>query len=298
MAAPSSSFCKLISETTGIIAACPFHFSALSALFLLPVSISAVLQHPFLFPEFDSGILHVIFVLIFSLSSSASIAYTTLHGYYGRPPALISALKAIPVSLLPLLATLLLILLIAGTVASLFAGSALVSYNVLLSAFGFEMDYDDGSFLAFAGFWVASLLAVIVRLSISWNLAMCVAAVEREWGFAALRRSCFLVKGVKKTVVLTVVLMTGFWGGVLGFWCSDLTGKRNSGGGRVWIVIQIGGFVALTMVGSVYAAATNTVLWIICSHQEFKLEVSDEEMAGDYLPPPEHHLPHPIITNH
>ncbi|KAI3467294.1 hypothetical protein Pfo_023957 [Paulownia fortunei] len=301
----------VFSDASRIISAHPRHFLALSVLFILPVSFLTII-YPFLFqptsvhshyhrslffvstadPEIPPvaqlliPILYALCVLLFSLCSSASITHSTFRGFYGRPVRFITSLKSILVSFFPLLATLLVTQIILGLIVFAFGIFVLLAYNGL-ALFGFKMDYDSQYFLFFVILIAALLVGLLVYLQVGWCLTTTVVIVESDWGFAPLKRSWYLVKGMRGVAFL-MILFFGILVGLLTRWYSSLV--ANAGGiiegWSGWgVVLQMVVYACLTTILSLYTVAANTVLFIYCKalHGEWAPFQSDEEMGREYV---------------
>ncbi|KAG8366400.1 hypothetical protein BUALT_Bualt17G0075700 [Buddleja alternifolia] len=281
MSAAVPTFRQILSETTLIINAHSRHFLALTILFILPVSFSAVifssLLHPtsihshyqkslyFFFSASDNTpqtllpIIYILFVYSFPICSTASITYSTFHGFYGKPVEFIDSMKSILSSFFPLLATLVVMQIIMGLIMFAFMGLMLLVHHSVNSLFFVLL--------------IAILLAgVLIYLQSEWYLSNVVVVVESRWGFSPLKRSSYLVKGLKR-VVFSMLIFFGFFVVLLSMLCSSLV--ANGGGIEGWLSWEV---VLLTIVYtgcltivSLYSIAGNTVLFIHCKamHGEF-----------------------------
>ncbi|KAL0318176.1 UNVERIFIED_CONTAM: hypothetical protein Scaly_2856700 [Sesamum calycinum] len=272
MSTHSPTLWTILSETSRIIRAHFRQFLALSLLFIFPVSILTfiypLLLHPTSFldlqianPQLLIPLIYAFLVLFSSLCSTASLTYTTFHGFYGRPVKFLSSLKSILVSFLPLLATLLVVQLILGLLILVFVILMLLAYNGLL-LFGFEMDYDSQYFLVFVILMSALLVGLLVYLQVEWSLSNAIVVVESKWGFAPLKRSSYLVKGMRR-VVFSMIVLVGAVVGLFSMWYSSLLANA----GRVmiiwWFVAQMVVYAGLLTMVSVYSMAATTVLFCI-----------------------------------
>ncbi|KAL2226196.1 uncharacterized protein LOC105160086 [Sesamum indicum] len=291
MSTHSPSLWTILSETSRIIRAHFRHYLALSLLFIFPTSILTFI-YPFLLHPASSHDLQIAksqllipliygFLVVFSsLCATASLTYTTFHGFYGRPVKFLSSLKSILVSFLPLLATRLVVQLILGLLIFVFVILMLLAYNGLL-LFGFEMDYDSKYFLVFVILMSALLVGLLVYLQVEWSLSNAIVVVESKWGFAPLKRSSYLVKGMRR-VVFSMIVLVGIVVGLFSMWYSRLL--ANAGGGiSWWIVAQMVVYASLLTMVSLYSMAATTVLFVYCkmSHGELVFEI-DEELGGMY----------------
>ncbi|KAH6763105.1 hypothetical protein C2S52_020538 [Perilla frutescens var. hirtella] len=312
MSAHSLNLCGVLSETKRIINAHSRHFLALSVLFLLPLSFSLIvypslvhspshLSHyhrslfffstPDPFPPIDRShlllaIVYGLFVTIFSLCATASITHSTFHGFYGRPVKFVSSIKYVLISFLPLIGTLIISQLILGLIAFGFGGFTVLVYNGL-ALFGVVMDYTNVYFMGFVILITAFLVALLIYLQVEWCLSSVIVIVESKWGFAALKRSACLVKGMRG-VAFGMFFMFGILLGFLGMLCSTLVPSAGGFSSRDWIswafVIQAvvySGFMTILML---YSVAATAVLFMYCKalQGELAFEIA-EEFAQEYI---------------
>ncbi|KAK6157799.1 hypothetical protein DH2020_012047 [Rehmannia glutinosa] len=305
MSTHSPSLWRVLSETWRIIIGHPRHFLALSVLFLLPISFASIiytflvqptslhshyLQSLFLvsIPDPKTGnsqllisILYILSVFLFSLCATPSITYSTFTAFYGKPVKFVSSLKSILVSFFPLLATLFVTEIILGLIIFAFALLMLVAYNGLV-LLGVEMDYNSGYFLVFVTVIAVFLVGLLVYLLVEWCLSNAVVVLESKWGFAPLKRSSYLVKGMRK-VARSIMVLFGILGGLSSMWYSNLI--ANAGGSsKGWIVVQMAVYVVFSTLLSLYGMAANTVLFVYCKELHGKMVFQrDEEMGREYV---------------
>ncbi|PIN03699.1 hypothetical protein CDL12_23774 [Handroanthus impetiginosus] len=317
----------VLSETKRIINAHSRHFLALSVLFLLPLSFSLIVypslaqssstlsyhrrsvfffsrQEPGILPTDKSHLLlpiiYALFVLIFSLCATASITHSTFHGFYGRPVKFISSIKSVLFSFLPLIATLIATLIIAGLIVFAFGGfTALVFKGIAL--FGVEIDYDNVYLQGFVFLITALVVGLLIYLQVEWYLANVIVVVESRWGFSPLKRSSYLVKGMRR-IAFAMILLFGILLGFLGALCSSLVPSADgiSGGWVSWAFIfqtvVYTGFMTILML---YNVAANAVLFMYCKalHGELAFEIA-EEFAHEYisLPFDDGKVPHVVYV--
>ncbi|KAL0336446.1 UNVERIFIED_CONTAM: hypothetical protein Sradi_4856500 [Sesamum radiatum] len=144
------------------------------------------------------------------------------------------------------------------------------------------MDYDSQYFLVFVILMSALLVGLLVYLQVEWSLSNAIVVVESKWGFAPLKRSSYLVKGMRR-VVFSMIVLVGAVVGLFSMWYSSLLANA----GRVmiswWFVAQMVVYAGLLTMVSVYSMAATTVLFVYCkmSHGELVFEI-DEELGGEY----------------
>ncbi|CAI9775219.1 unnamed protein product [Fraxinus pennsylvanica] len=323
--------CGVLSETKRIIGAHSRHFLALSVLFLLPLSFSAVIYptlqtafsepnssvlshfhrsfyffldntvsnpqnpHLFLFP-----LVYTVFVFVFSLLATASVTYSAFHGFYGRPVKLVSSLKSVLYSVLPLFVTFVVIDVIVGLIVlgfGVFVGLVYKGVKIL----GFEIDYESNYFLGFAVFVMVLLVSGLIYLTVEWSLAYVVVVVESKWGFTPLKRSARLIKGMR-WVALAMMMLFGILIGLFAMAASSLVLNAESvqGGWLSWaFVLQTvvySGFMTILML---YSVAAHTVLYMYCKalHGELAFDIA-AEFAREYvsLPFDDGKVPHVVYV--
>ncbi|RYR17845.1 hypothetical protein Ahy_B03g062520 isoform A [Arachis hypogaea] len=287
------------------------HFLALSVIFLLPLSFSLIVS-PTLLLLFDpspakstSSRLHVllrlttttsshhthhqphpqltltsllfplcfsIFLFLTSIGALSSITHSVLHGFFGRPVKLHSALLSILSSFLPLLST------------------HFFSHLLLLLPLLPLLFIPPPS---------SSLLTILlVNLRISWTLAPVIAVAESSYALRPLRRSAALVRTMKPLAASTI-LFFGLLEGLL-LWSSSVL-VTTGGVGAWWkdwaVVLQIVLTSTTLMVLMLYHTAADTVLYMYCKavHGELAMEIA-EEFAREYvsLPFDEEKVPHVV----
>lgn len=310
MSTQKPSLWGVLSDSARVIKSHFLHFLALAALFLLPLSIFTVL-YPFLIhqssipprlhrsliyvspPQAENKTLqtgnplllipffYIILELLFILSATASITYSALHGFFGKPVKFISSLKSILVSFFPLLGTILLVELI-FVLAGLGVGIiAFLAYTSLLSL-GFTMDYDSGYFLALFILMVILVLLALMYVQVEWYLFMVVVVVESKWGIQPLKRSSNLVKGMRG-IVISLFLLFGIPSSLLAWWYMNVLKSMDTAGGLSWssVVMLIVYAVVLTII-SLYTMVAHTILYAYCkeSHGETMLEIDTESGLG------------------
>ncbi|KAK3222954.1 hypothetical protein Dsin_009979 [Dipteronia sinensis] len=330
---PSLNLCTIISESKRIIKAHSRHFLALSVLFLLPVSFSITVyptlqqlllnctQNPqslsFL-AQFTStlhnnnnnnnnqplflALAYVIFVSVFTLFAVGSITYSVFHGFYGRPVKLLSALRSIFTSFLPLLATTIASQIIMTGLVFVIAFFFLLVVKLVNSVGFTQFDYSSPYFKGFALLVFVALFLVLVNLQVNWNLASVVVVVESSWGLEPLKRSSSLIKG-NKLVTLSFYLYYSFFTGIY-FWSRTALSMYlvNSDWLKNW------GFVLHIMIPStlltllfLHYMAVNTVMYMYCKaiHGELAMEIA-EEFAKEYvsLPFDDGKVPHLVSVSY
>ncbi|KAF8021430.1 hypothetical protein BT93_G1766 [Corymbia citriodora subsp. variegata] len=334
---PAADFCTVISESRRILKAHSRHFLALSVLFLLPLSFSVAAyptlhrlllkssssnayhtqtllrRSPLLNPPAQHhhqqssvdvrsvlvGVGHTSFLTLLSIFAACSITYSVVQGFYGRPVKLLSAIKSIGTSFFPLLATLIctqaitsLIVIVSGILGFLILkGSELVIGN--------EISYSSPYFLGLVASIAVVLALVLVYLQVQWVLANVIVVAESGYGFSPLRRSAYLVKGMRG-VTLSLTL---FFGALLGLfvWTSTLSTSESVIDGNEWkrwhFVAQIVATSSSLTLLMQFSLAATVVLYMYCKalHGELAMEIA-EEFAREYvsLPFDDEKVPHVV----
>ncbi|KAG6493419.1 uncharacterized protein LOC122002049 [Zingiber officinale] len=294
----------VISESHRIVAAHSRHFLALSVLFLLPFSSILVAAPSFFFtsapstsslffshrhrlPSLAPPVLFS-FAALFLLSASAAISGSAHHGFYGRPVKILPALRSLPARLAHLTATLAAALLPLATLFLLLASLLLLSLKALtflhlpprLSPFLYSI------FAAFA-------FLALLHLHLTYFLAGVIAILESSWGFAPLRRSAYLIKGMRPAslclnLFFAVAIGLTLWGCAVGN-----PGSMAAAAAIARTVFATGITAALLL----YWMVAAVVAYMYCKalHGELAGEIA-EEFAWEYVSLPFHDrsVPHAV----
>ncbi|KDP41250.1 hypothetical protein JCGZ_15657 [Jatropha curcas] len=316
-APPTLDLCTVLIESKRIINAHSRHFLALSVLFLLPLSFSLTVyptlqnllsksstsnskifltSSVFFFDQDPSdfiiaknivlSLLFFLFVSVFALLSVGSITYSVLHGFYGRPVKFKSAIKSAFASFLPLLITVFFVE-IAVSAISLVSGFSLFLVIKGIELLGLELQFSSPYFIGLSVIVSIVLVLTLVYLQLNWSLATVIAVVESSWGLAPLKRSSFLIKGMRG-VAFALLLFFGFLVGILLFLTSVSGVTLGIGTSRGWktcgSILQIVGTSTLLMLLLLYNVAAHTVLYMYCKaiHGELAWEIA-EEFAREYV---------------
>lgn len=185
---------------------------------------------------------------------------------------------------------------------------AWLAFNGLL-LFGFEIDHDGVFFMVSAILIELLLIGAVIYVLTEWYLAIVIVVVESQWGFAPLKRSSYLMKGMKK-VGISMIVLFGLGLGLMSFSCLMLVPYifscfrlvPNRAGWidrALLIVICIvqAGVMTLWML---YATASNVVLFMYCKalHGELALEIA-QEFSREYvsLPFDDGKVPHVVYVS-
>ncbi|CAK9169927.1 unnamed protein product [Ilex paraguariensis] len=300
--------CGVLSESKRIINAHSRHFLSLSVLFLLPLSFSFFI-YPTLqstlfqgdidytqfllrlssdlhYPPSKTLILYLIyafFVVFLSLCASATITYSTFHGFYGRPVKFMSAIKSLFHSFVPLMITMVVSKTIAVLMCLIFGLYVVLVYRGL-QILGFEIDYNSSYFIGFCVIVAILLGLVLIWLHVNWALASVIVVVESKWGIEPLRRSFYLLNGMR-WVSLSLLLYFGCLIGLLTWGTMPAVYYDGVSGWRSWL------FILQTVVGSsfvtllmLHVVAAHAVLYMYCKalHGELAFDIA-EEFAHEYV---------------
>lgn len=314
----------VILESRRVVAAHTRHFLALSVLFLLPLSSLLVAAPSILFPSAAAAIsfssspspallrfhhhhrrpsapgvvaLYSSAAFLLLLSASAAVSSSVHRGFYGRPVKLLPALRSLPAPLARLLLTLAAALLPLTALALLLASLLILSLKAL-AVLRLPPSFSSFAYLLF----VAVAILSLIILQLNWSLAGVIATLESCWGFAPLRRSVDLIKGMRlASLCLHLFFATAIGLTLSGF--SLVKSGRPEGGWREVVPV-----VARTVFGSGITAVlllcwmvTGAVLYMYCKalHGELAGEIA-EEFSSEYvfLPFDEHNVPHVVSVIH
>lgn len=111
--------------------------------------------------------------------------------------------------------------------------------------------------------------------------------MESNWGFAALRRSSYLVKEARG-VMFSFQLFFAILAGVLGicyFKYVLIEEGGSSDGWNCWLILKITVFACFSTILSLYSFAAITVFFIYCkaSRHELQFEIGGGKLDGDYV---------------
>ncbi|WMV22673.1 hypothetical protein MTR67_016058 [Solanum verrucosum] len=304
----------VLSQSKRIINAHSRHFLALSVSFLLPLSFSLIIYPTLQTALFHSGsnlfhphpshlsfsfftstdpLAYTLLAAVLSLLALATISYSTFHGFYGRPVKLVSSMKSVLYSFLPLVATLIVSRVIYALIVLLFGLLAVIVVQGV-QFLGFEVGYDSNYLLGLGVFVGVVVVLVVMWLHVNWSLAYVIVVVESKWGYEALQRSAYLVKGMR-WVALSVLLFFGVLIGLLVGGCSSFlvsVGAASGGWTSFGVILQM----VLLMLQNI---AASVVLYMYCKalHGELALDIA-EEFAREYvyLPFDNEKVPHVVCV--
>lgn len=275
---------KILAETKLIIKSHARQYQILSLLFLLPTAFTIII-YPFILQEtfFNQhqplishapalvNLLYILAVSILSISGTAPITYTTIHALcHTHTPVeknLISSVKSILPSFLPLLSTLVIQELMFGSCSWPFVEDLVQIY----------VKHEEILNLSTIFLRLVLFIASII-LQANWTLSFVLAVCEpndSKGGLKPLKRSTELVKG-KNWVALSVVLLFDLMYATFfaGFYSLS---ERRSWGFLFYMIISL---VYMTM-NLLLNMVSNVVLYFYCLelHGEVPLPYSSLEEA-------------------
>eukprot|EP01018_Ginkgo_biloba_P035342 Gb_06154 [translate_table: standard] len=311
-------FFGIIEESRRIISAYSRHFLGLSVLFLLPIAFLTCAAstfrnwininegheellssaRPYFYPRniHDTLFTHsvhsdametkVILLLILyaavifglALCSNAAVTHSICNGFFGRAVKLPGAIKSVPGSVWRLVFTALCAI---GVLAGLSAAFGLFSYLVIVGLSAFNVQVPSSTPIYITMWIVVGLL--VIYLQIHWILASVIPVLEGSWGLEPLRRSTYLVKGMRR-VAFFLNLFFGISGLVLALWANYLQSSASDSLDLLSKIVQSITVLAAMTILFLYNIATNTVFYMYCKayHNEL-LGAIVEEFAQDYM---------------
>ncbi|KAL4574265.1 hypothetical protein LXL04_021093 [Taraxacum kok-saghyz] len=296
----------VLSESKRILKSNYWHFFALS-LFFLPLSLSLVVS-PTLHPQFSGNfytadlshklppnyqnviifrLLYILTVYLLALCATGTISYSTYRVLIGKPVNYLAALKSLTLSFFPLIATTILaqiLLFFISITFLLFVGVIIM----LGKSLGLVFDFNWTSFMWFSIVIGVMLILILIYFQMNWCLTLMVVVAESKWGFAALSRSWYLVRGIR-SVSLSLLLYYSIGYGLLA-WVSSRTVYDNQN--SVFFTI-LGSFFLMMCLLAITTA--NAVLYMYgkAFHGELELEIAE---GFDYINLSSDHQKVPLIV--
>nr|GEU92937.1 1,4-dihydroxy-2-naphthoate polyprenyltransferase [Tanacetum cinerariifolium] len=156
------------------------------------------------------------------------------------------------------------------------AGLAFMSLQTLALLFGlrFVVEYDSVYFTAFSVVLSVVLFVVMMWLYVNWLLVNVVVVSESKWGFQALVRSWYLLKGMRSVAVKLIVFYGVLEGCLVLVYSRSVIGYGVGSWAFILNVVFGSGFLMLLMLQSCVA---NVVLYNYCKaiHGELVIDVGD-----------------------
>ncbi|XP_052727595.1 uncharacterized protein LOC128194974 [Vigna angularis] len=299
---PKKSLLDFISEVKLIVKPHSRHFHILNLIFLFPLSLFLLLSPTIsnLFHFFTKNstsllppqtinptfLLYSLFLLLLSNCGIITIIYSVFHFSHHEPVNLLSAIKSISTSYLPLLATTIVSQLIFFFISFFYC---LLLILLIHGAKLFHLTLLPHSSPFIIGFLIVlPMIVVQTHLEVNWILANIIVVVESCWGMEPLRRSAKLIKGMKG-VALSCILSYGFVGLIVMLNYLSLT-KRHDGFTECWFDAVLKWMLILTgpythAFVMLFKIAVTTVLYIYCKANNVEIA---EEVGKDYVSLPFH----------
>ncbi|KAL8518630.1 hypothetical protein ACS0TY_009834 [Phlomoides rotata] len=127
--------------------------------------------------------------------------------------------------------------------------------------------------------------AVEFYIVLQWCLMYPIVVMESMWGFAPLRRSSYLVNGMRRVVFLMMMLL-GIPSLIASMWYTNLMANVNEGR-TGWVLVQMVVYAGLVTMLSLYNIVADTVLFVYCKelHGETVSRIN-EKPGGEYVKVP------------
>ncbi|KAK6788468.1 hypothetical protein RDI58_012266 [Solanum bulbocastanum] len=304
---------QILNSTLLVLRSHSLHFHALSIMFLWPIIFSLIVYLSFYLavfhpeynfitsthrPQFSISSSEIfvtmvctLFFALFFLCSIATITYSTVQAYYNRPINIISSIKSIRNSLFPLLSTFIVSHAIFISVSIIFALALVVLLQIIKKLGLIELQNDSNHFRFL---FILVIVPVLLWLQVNWSLAYAIAAVESRWGFETLRRSAYLVKGMR-WVAFWTHLFYGLMLGAMVIGTNVVFVILGVGKGDHWrsfsVSSQVVQCTVLGTLGMNQFLVLNVVLYVYCKH------LKGEKLPFEYvsLPLDEEEKNHNIV---
>ncbi|KAL8518624.1 hypothetical protein ACS0TY_009828 [Phlomoides rotata] len=147
------------------------------------------------------------------------------------------------------------------------------------------MNYPSIYFFVFIFLTIALAAAVAFYIGLQWHLMYPIVVLESMWGFAPLRRSSYLVNGMRRVVFLMMMLL-GISSLIASMGYTNFMANVNEGR-TGWVFVQMLVYVGLFTMLSLYNIVADTVLFVYCKelHGE-KVSRIEEKSGGEYVKVP------------
>ncbi|XVE67539.1 hypothetical protein DITRI_Ditri08aG0169100 [Diplodiscus trichospermus] len=220
---------------------------------------------------------YLIFLLAFSLLSTAAVVFTVASLYTSKPVSFSSTISAIPKVFKRLFIT------FSWVSVLMFVYNALLIIFFVLFVIAVDNQNAFLSFLAFVVILVL-FLGVHVYITALWHLASVVSVLEPIYGLAAMKKSYELLKGrVKMAVILVVgyLAICAVIGGIFG--SVVVHGGEKYG---VFARIVVGGFlVGVLVIVNLVGLLVQSVFYYVCKsyHHQGIDKIALHDHLGGYL---------------
>jgi len=228
---------------------------------------------------------YAVFVLAFSLLSTAAVVYTVASMYTGKEISYGRVMSIVPRVWKRLMVTFLWFFIV------IFAYYAVFVSIFFLLILTMEMNERNSLFIILGLILITALfICGYVYISMVWHLACVISVLEDKYGLGAMRKSRNLILGNRITALVLEILYLIF-GGIIGwfFGYSVLHGDRHGVGSAergAYGTVLVGLLCFVNLMGLL----TQSVFYFVCKsyHHESidKSSLSDhlEVYLGDYVP--------------
>ncbi|KAI4298134.1 hypothetical protein L6164_031728 [Bauhinia variegata] len=225
---------------------------------------------------------YLIFLFAFSLLSTAAVVFTVASLYTSKPVSFSSTLSAIPKVFKRLFITFLWVTLL------------MIGYNFVFVLFLVLLVVaidTKNSFLLIFAIIVLLLLFLVVHVYIValWHLASVVSVLEPVYGFAAMKKSCELLKGRAKYAAILVFGYLTICGVIGGVFSAVVVHGGDSYG--VFARIVVGGFMmGVLVIVNLVGLLVQSVFYYVCKsyhHQGIDKSALHDHLGGylgEYVP--------------
>lgn len=225
---------------------------------------------------------YLVFLLAFSLLSTAAVVYTVACIYTGKQITYAKVMSVVPRVWKRLMLTFLWYFLI------------MVGYNTaLIVAFVLVfLIVGVDNIVAFSlcvVVLVSVFLAVHVYISAIWHVASVISVLEDRYGISAIQKSRDLIKGKRLVAFVLIFFYFLIWAGIQGVFRNRVV--HASGGGGIGSRVGFGFLlIGLMVYVNLIGLLVQSVLYYVCKsyhHQSIdKSALSDhlEEYLGEYVP--------------
>ncbi|KAL8533737.1 hypothetical protein ACS0TY_009944 [Phlomoides rotata] len=314
MSSKKPSLPKLLCEISRIITTHPLHFLSLSALFLFPISFLTTFYPPINFyptslpipsiynqflptpdsekaelppapkPHIQILLLYILLLVLFNTCAISSITRTTINALQDHPVQFVGSLKSVPISFFPILGTNLVSTIINELIVFASSFCTILPY-IVLTLLGFNMNYPSIYSTVFLFLTVALTAAVEFYIVLQWCLMYPIVVMESMWGFAPLRRSSYLVNGMRRIVFLMMMLLR-IPSLIVSIWYTNLMANVNQGR-TGWVLVHMLLYAGFITMLSLYNIVADTVLFAYCKelHGETVPRI-EEKSGGEYVKVP------------
>jgi len=225
---------------------------------------------------------YLVFLLAFSLLSTAAVVYTVACIYTGKQITYAKVMSVVPRVWKRLMLTFLWYFLIMIG----YNTAVMVTFVVVILTVGVDNTVAFGLCVVVL---LAVFLAVHVYISAIWHVASVISVLEDRYGIGAIKKSRDLIKGKRLVAFVLIFFYFVVWAVIQGIFRKKVVHVSGGGGigSRVGFgVLLVGLLVYVNLIGLL----VQSVLYYVCKsyhHQSIdKSALSDhlEEYLGEYVP--------------